>query len=146
MLNSIVRGFGLTIGRRAADNMIDNLGQSSGEYKETPALSGKQIFKTIMWSIPMMMLAGLITAFLLGGKVVKEENWYIPFLLMTLFFTFVIGKGYYDDNKKVIQSVNNYNKVLQEKERLTKETEELYISEKITKREYEVLMRKINKM
>jgi hypothetical protein len=42
--------------------------------------------------------------------------------------------------------VNNYNKVLQEKERLTKETEELYISEKITKREYEVMMRKINKM
>lgn len=146
MLNSIVRGFGFTLGRRAADNMIENMGQSSGEYKDTPSLSGKQIFKTIMWSFPMMMLAGLITAFLLGGKVVEEKNWYIPFLLMTSFFTFVIGKGYYDDNKKLITQVNNYNKRLQEKERLTKETEELYISEKITKREYEVLMKKINKM
>jgi hypothetical protein len=146
MFNSIVKGFGFTIGRRAADNMIENLAQSSGEYKESPSLSGKQIFKTIMWAFPMMMLAGLITAFLLGGKVVQEQNWYIPFLLMTSFFTFVIGKGYYDDNKKVIQNVNNYNKILQEKERLIQETEEKYISEKITKREYEVLMRKINKM
>ena len=146
MLNSIVRGFGFTIGRRAADNMIENFSQSSGEYKESPSLSGKQIFKTIMWAFPMMMIAGLITSFLLGGKVVEERNWYVPFLLMTSFFTFVIGKGYYDDNKKIISQVNNYNKVIQEKERLTKETEELYISEKITKREYEVLMKKINKM
>lgn len=146
MLNSITRGFGFTLGRRAADNMIENLSQSSGEYKETPSLSGKQIFKTIMWAFPMMMLAGLITAFILAGKVVEEKNWYVPFLLMTSFFTFVIGKGYYDDNKKIISQVNKYNKVIQEKERLTKETEELYISEKITKREYEVLMKKINKM
>jgi hypothetical protein len=146
MLNSMIRGFGLTLGRKAADNMIDSFGQSSEVNIQSPSLSGKQIVQTILWGFPMMMLAGLITSFLLGGKVVQEQNWYIPFLLMTLFFTFVIGKGYYDDNKKVIQNVNNYNKVIQEKERLTKETEELYISEKITKREYEVLMRKINKM
>ena len=146
MFNSIVKGFGFTIGRRAADNMIENLAQSSGEYKESPSLSGKQIFKTIMWAFPMMMLAGLITAFLLGGKVVQEQNWYIPFLLMTSFFKLDIGKGYYYDKKKVIQNVNNYNKILEEKERLIQETEEKYISEKITKREYEVLMRKINKM
>jgi hypothetical protein len=61
-------------------------------------------------------------------------------------FTFVIGKGYYDDNKRVIDRVNTYNKTIKEKERLTKQTEELYVSEKITKREYEVLMMKINKL
>ncbi len=146
MLNSIVRGFGFTIGRRAADNMIENLAQSSGEYKDSPSLSGKQIFKTIMWAFPMMMIAGIITVFLLAGKVVEEKNFYIPFILLTSLFTFVIGKGYYNDNKKVIDSVNQYNKVMEEKERLTKETEELYISEKITKREYDILMKRINKM
>jgi hypothetical protein len=146
MLSSITKGFGFTLGRRAADNMIENLNKSSGEYKESPSLSGKQIFKTIMWAFPMMMLAGLITAFLIGGKVVEEQNGYIPFLILTSFFTFVIGKGYYNDNKKIISQVNNYNKIHAEKERLTQETEDLYISEKITKREYEVLMRKINKM
>ena len=144
MLNSIVRGFGFTIGRRTADNMIDNLRQSSGEYKETPALSVKQIFKTIMWGFGNILLSlfigGLISGF------VGNQNAVIVGVIFWCFATFIIGKGYYDENKKIIQSVNNYNKVLQEKERLTKETEELYISEKITKREYEVLMRKINKM
>jgi hypothetical protein len=53
---------------------------------------------------------------------------------------------YYNDNKKRIQTLNYYNQVAQEKARLINETEELYISEKITKREYEVLMKKINKM
>jgi|688.fasta_scaffold1395092_1 hypothetical protein len=146
MLNSIVRGFGLTIGRRAADNMIDNLSQSSGEYKSSPSLSGKQIFKTILWSFMSMILAIFITSFLFAMEAVDEKNVYIPFLILTLLFTFVIGKGYYDDNKRVIDRVNTYNKTIKEKERLTKQTEELYVSEKITKREYEVLMMKINKL
>ena len=146
MLNSIVRGFGLTIGRRAADNMIDNLSQSSGEYKSSPSLSGKQIFKTILWSFMSMILAIFITSFLFAMEAVDEKNVYIPFLILTLLFTFVIGKGYYDDNKRVIDRVNTYNKTIKEKERLTKQTEELYVSEKINKREYEVLMMKINKL
>jgi uncharacterized protein YxeA len=126
--------------------MIDNLSQSSGEYKSSPSLSGKQIFKTILWSFMSMILAIFITSFLFAMEAVDEKNVYIPFLILTLLFTFVIGKGYYDDNKRVIDRVNTYNKTIKEKERLTKQTEELYVSEKITKREYEVLMMKINKL
>jgi uncharacterized protein YxeA len=93
-----------------------------------------------------MILAIFITSFLFAMEAVDEKNVYIPFLILTLLFTFVIGKGYYDDNKRVIDRVNTYNKTIKEKERLTKQTEELYVSEKITKREYEVLMMKINKL
>lgn len=146
MLNSMIRGFGLTLGRKAADNMIDSFGQSSEGNIQSPSLSGKQIVQTILWGFPMMLISSVISSFLFAANVVNKETVAIPFILLTILFTFVIGKDYYNTNKKRIQSLNYHNQVIQEKTRLMNETEELYISEKITKREYEVLMKKINKM
>lgn len=146
MLNSIIRGFGLTIGRRAADNMIDSFGQSSEGNTQTPSLSGKQIVQTILWGFIMMIISSVISSFLFVANVVNKETIAIPFILLTLLFTFVIGKDYYNGNKKRIQQWNYHNQAAQEKARLMNETEELYTTEKITKREYEVLMKKINKM
>jgi hypothetical protein len=146
MLNSMIRGFGLTLGRKAADNMIDSFGQSSEGNTQSPSLSGKQIVQTILWGFIMMLLSSVISTFLFVANVVNKETVAIPFILLTVLFTFTIGRDYYNDNKKRIQTLNYYNQVAQEKARLINETEELYISEKITKREYEVLMKKINKM
>jgi hypothetical protein len=146
LFNSIGRGFGLTLGRKAADNMIDSFGQSSEGNPQSPSLSGKQIVQTILWGFIMMLLSSVISTFLFVANVVNKETVAIPFILLTVLFTFIIGKDYYNSNKKRIQSLNHYNQVNQEKTRLINETEELYISEKITKREYEVLMKKINKM
>ena len=142
----MIRGFGLTLGRKAADNMIDSFGQSSEGNTQSPSLSGKQIVQTILWGFIMMLLSSVISTFLFVANVVNKETVAIPFILLTVLFTFTIGRDYYNDNKKRIQTLNYYNQVAQEKARLINETEELYISEKITKREYEVLMKKINKM
>lgn len=142
----MIRGFGLTLGRKAADNMIDSFGQSSEGNIQSPSLSGKQIVQTILWGFLMMLISSVISSILFVANVVNKETVAIPFILLTILFTFVIGKDYYNTNKKRIQSLNYHNQVIQEKTRLMNETEELYISEKITKREYEVLMKKINKM
>jgi magnesium-transporting ATPase (P-type) len=146
MLNSIVRGFGLTIGRKAADNMIENLGQSNGEYKESPSLSGKQIWKVIGWSIIHIITSLFLSIIPVVLGWVNEKNQFQAGVVIWIIGVLTFINGYYQDNKKVISQVNARRVVLEEKERLIYETEELYISEKITKREYELLMKKINKM
>ena len=154
IINSISRGFGFSIGRRMADNVMDNMGnmgKSNGVYKESPSLTGGQIFKTIMWFIPMMLLSMTVNIIydMFADSNFLDKSYhpnFTPILIIAVIFTYIIGRGYYNDNKKIIDSVNEYNKVQVEKERLIKETEEHYISEKITKREYEVLMKKINKL
>jgi hypothetical protein len=147
VISSILRGFGLTLGRKAADSIIDNLKDSTEVYKKSPSLTGAQIFKTILWLFPMMLIAGLITGLLLESNIISGYNQGGPcFGILTILFTFIIAKGYYNENKYLITQSDNYNKIKKEKERLIKETEEQYISEKITKREYEILMKRINKM
>jgi len=93
------------------------------------------------------MIAGLITGLLLESNTISGYNqWGACFGILTFLFTFIIAKGYYNENKNHITQEDNARKVKQEKERLIRETEEQYISEKITKREYEILMKRINKM
>ena len=151
IINSISRGFGFSIGRRMADNVMDGIGKSNGVYKESPSLTGGQIFKTVLWGFLMFILATFIVSMYFAftsplkstpdfGKMV------LPIILLGSFFTYTIGRGYYNDNKKVIESVNTFKEVQAEKERLIKETEDSYIGEKITKREYEILIKRINKM
>jgi hypothetical protein len=146
MLNSIVRGFGFTIGRRAADNMIDNFSQSSGEYKESPALSGKQIMKVIGWSIVHMITSLFLSIIPVVLGWVNESNQFYAGLVIWIIGVITFIKGYYQDNKKVIEEVNRHRVLIAEKQKLIDDVEQQYISEKITKREYEVLMKKINKM
>ena len=151
ILNSISRGFGFSIGRRMADNVMNGIGKSNGVYKESPSLTGGQIFKTILWGFAMLFLATFIVSlyFAFTSPINSKPDFgkmLLPIFLLGSFFTYVIGRGYYNDNKKVIESVNTFREVQAEKERLTKETEDLYIGEKITKREYEILMKRINKM
>jgi len=146
MLNSIVKGFGFTIGRRAADNMIENLGQSSGEYKESPSLSGKQVLKVMGWSILHMITSLFLSIIPVALGWVKESNQFYAGLVIWIFGVLVFIKGYYQENKKVIEEVNRHRELLAEKEKLTEEAEQQYISEKISKREYEILIKKINKL
>lgn len=148
----MIRGFGLTLGRKAADNMIDSFGQSSEGNIQSPSLSGKQIVQTILWGFPMILISILLNV-IIEMAIFDDTSTFdkssLPIgrtFLLAIFFTFFIGKDYYNSNKKRIQIANYNNQVVQEKTRLINETEELYISEKITKREYEVMMKKINKI
>jgi hypothetical protein len=146
LTSSIVKGFGFTIGRKAADNVIENLSKSSGEYKQSPSLSGKQIMKVIGWSILHTITSLFLSIIPVALGWVKESNQFTAGVVIWVFGVLVFINGYYTENKKIIEQVNRYKAVIDEKEKLTQETEQLYISEKITKREYEVLMKKINKM
>lgn len=147
VISSIFRGFGLTLGRKAADSLVDNFKDSTEVPKNTPSLTGAQIFKTFLWLFPMMMIAGIITGLLLESNTISGYNQGgTCFGVLTFVFTFIIAKGYYNENKNLITQLDNYRKLKQEKERLLRETEEQYISEKITKREYEILVKRINKM
>jgi hypothetical protein len=147
VISSILRGFGLTLGRKAADSIVDNFKYSTEVPKKTPSLTGAQIFKTFLWLFPMMMIAGLITGLLLESNTISGYNQGgAVFCILTFIFTFIIAKGYYNENKNLITQLDNHRKAKQEKERLIRETEEQYISEKISKREYEILMKRINKM
>lgn len=146
VISSILRGFGLTLGRKAADSIVDNFKYPTEVPKKTPSLTGAQIFKTFLWIFPMM-IAGLITGLLLESNTISGYNQGgACFGILTFIFTFIIAKGYYNENKNLITQLDNYSKAKQEKERLIRETEEQYISEKISKREYEILMKRINKM
>lgn len=147
VINSIFRGFGLSLGRKAAESIIDNFKDSAEVSKKTPTLTGAQIFKTFLWLFPMMMIAGLITGLLLESNIISGYNQGgTCFGILTILFIFIIAKGYYNENKNLIIQLNNYNNVKQEKERLIRETEERYIAEKITKREYEVIMKRLNRI
>jgi hypothetical protein len=146
LTSSIVKGFGFTIGRKAADNVIENLSKSSGEYKQSPSLSGKQIMKVIGWSILHIMTSLFLSIIPVALGWVQEKNQFYAGLVFWVIGVITFINGYYTENKKVIQQVNAYNTLIQEKERLTQETEDLYIQEKITKREYEISMKRINKM
>jgi len=146
MFNSIVKGFGFTIGRRAADNMIQNIGKSSGEYKKTPSLSGKQILKVIGWSILHIITSVFLSIIPVLFGLVDETNQFNAGVVIWIIGVVTFINGYYQDNKKIIKAVNDHNSIIEEKNRLIKEVEDLYISEKITKREYEVSLKRINKM
>jgi uncharacterized membrane protein len=146
ILNSVSRGFGFTIGNKMANSVVNGLSQSNGEYKQSPSLSGRQIFKTIMWGFVMIFLSILITSFVWSFGMVGPKGAVVMGAVLTVLFIYVIGKGYYKENVSMINSVNRYNEIKSEKERLTKETEDSYISGGINKREYEVLMKRINKM
>ena len=146
ILNSVSRGFGLTIGNKMANSVINNFNQPNGEYKQSPSLSGKQIFKTIMWSFVMFGLSAFIVSIVYQTHLIGIKGGVVLGILLTMFFTYVIGKEYYNSNVITIKSVNDYNTLQKHKEELIQQTEDSYVSEKITKREYEVLMKRINKM
>ncbi len=146
IINSISKGFGFSIGRRMADNVMDGIGKSNGVYKESPSLTGGQIMKVIGWSILHMITSLFLSIIPVVLGWVKESNQFTAGVVIWVFGVLVFINGYYTENKKMIEQVNHYNAVIDEKEKLTQETEQLYISEKITKREYEILMKKINKM
>jgi Fe2+ transport system protein B len=95
IVNSIVRGFGGQIGRHAANKVLN--GKQTKTIRISASLSFWQGIKTILWFFPMMFLSLLINLMFNSGDIHLVSP--IKFLLLSLFFTFVIGYGYYQENK-----------------------------------------------
>jgi hypothetical protein len=99
LTNSIVRGFGLTIGRKTANKLLD----SSKVKGPSGSLSFWQGIKTILWFIPMYIVSLFLMMF--WDMFTKDflAKTYTPNFPMIFFwaiiFTFIIGYNYYQDNK-----------------------------------------------
>jgi uncharacterized membrane protein len=154
LVNSIVRGFGSQIGRTAAVSMINSVSNDSDNVviRTSNALSFWQVVKTFLWSILMLILAVTLAAIFSGGNVHSNKFMYITIGIWS-FATFCIGRDYYKANKKQNDYYDAYNEALiKRNEAIAKlhqtieETDTAYIDGKITKREYEVLMRRTNKL
>lgn len=170
LFNSIVRGFGSQIGRTAAQTMVNSfqtneMGSSESDTSISSIVSNSltfdQIVKTFLWSILMIIVAMFFSTFIVvfahGSDKEIGNDMFFTYLIryssvIWIICTFIIGKGYYSSNKKkneLFLARYEYNKNIQSNiekvESIIKETEENYISNKITKREYEVLLSKANK-
>jgi hypothetical protein len=143
ILNSITGGFGFRIGSNLANSLMSSNGSSTIVVKDKASLSFWQVIKTILWSIPMLLIAFIIAA--ITTTIGSTASGIVTFTLWIL-FTFIIGYQYYTNNKKAIEWYNNRNNLITQAQNIIDETEKSYIAGRITKREYEVLIKKANKI
>lgn len=98
LINSVVKGFGMTLGRKAANRLTSNSQVSSPKNYLTIG----EIVKTILWFFPQCLVSIFVVMIYdtFSGKISSEN--YVPnfnlILGLAMIFTFIIGYGYY--NKK----------------------------------------------
>ena len=102
IVNSIVRGFGGQIGRHAANKVLN--GSKTKTIRVSASLSFWQGIKTILWFIPMMLLSVVVNT--IYNMIFNDhflDKGYTPnfkiIMMIAMFFTLVIGYGYYQENK-----------------------------------------------
>ena len=105
IFNSISRGFGSQIGRRAANSML-NGSNDQKVYRTSATLTFWQGIKTILWFFPNLLVALVVNLIYNGftGDLIKKD-WTPNFqsiVLIATIFTVIIGYNYYQDNKKNI--------------------------------------------
>ena len=91
LFNSISRGFGFTIGKHAANKVL-NSGKSKNNNGVKNYLSFWEGIKTMMWSVLMLFMAMLITLFITD---INSPNFPKIMLPIWAFMTFCIGYDYY---------------------------------------------------
>ena len=103
IFNSVTRGFGFTIGRRAADSMLNGSNKQK-VYRTSATLTLWQGIKTILWFFPNLLVALVVNMVynMFTGDFSKKE-WTPNFqsvVVMAIIFSIIIGYNYYQDNKK----------------------------------------------
>jgi hypothetical protein len=103
IFNSITRGFGSQIGRRAADSMLSGSNKQK-VYRASATLTFWQGIKTILWFFPNLLVALVVNMIynMFTGDFIKKE-WTPNFqliVMMAVMFSIIIGYNYYQDNKK----------------------------------------------
>ena len=135
LTNSIVRGFGFTVGKRAANSLLDNRGQSSSgpvHHSGFTIVSGTVLLGGFLGVIigailnAFMGTFGLISGILLG--------------------MYLMYRYYISSNKKYVNMVEQRTNNIKKVDGIIEEIKNNYVSNKITKREYEILMRDAEKL
>ena len=103
IFNSISRGFGGQIGRRAANSMLNGSNKQK-VYRTSATLTFWQGIKTMLWFFPNLLVALVINLIYNGftGDLIKKD-WTPNFksiVIMAVIFSIIIGYNYYQDNKK----------------------------------------------
>lgn len=100
LLNSVVRGFGTTLGRKAANRVTSNSKVSS----DRNYLTFWEGIKTILWFFPTWLLSMILVMIYDGitGKFQPNSGYDPNFNVVTFWafiFTLIIGYGYYNKKK-----------------------------------------------
>ncbi len=104
LFNSVVRGFGHTLGRKGADSITRRRNSTSSGSNGT--LTFWQGIKTILWFFPMCMVSTVVVMIFDGitGSFKANGNYNPNFgtiLVWAIIFTIIIGYNYYQDNKRL---------------------------------------------
>jgi hypothetical protein len=134
LTNSIVRGFGMTVGRRAANSMLDSAQQPSSpvRYSNFTIWSG-----TILLGGFLGCIIGIFGIALMGT---------FGFVLSVLLGMFLMNRWYVSSNKKYDKMLVVRNEQLAKIDSIVDDIEQQYIGNKITKREYQILMKDAQKL
>lgn len=102
LFNSIVRGFGMTLGRKAADKVTRT---KERQYADKNYLTFWEGIKTILW-FPVNMITSTFVVcifdFFIHFEQFKGNKIHFHFnvvLCIAIIFTFIIGYDYYNKTK-----------------------------------------------
>lgn len=130
LTNSIVRGFGFTIGKRAANSMLDSNNQQTYgkvKYNQFTIISG-----TIFLGGFLGCIIGIFGLLAMGN---------IGFYLSLPLGMFLMYRWYVSSNKKYDKMVLVRNEQIEKIDGIIENIKNDYVGNKITKREYEILMK-----
>lgn len=103
LTNSIVRGFGMTLGRKAA-NKVTNVGETIQSDKNY--LTFWEGIKTLLW-FPVNLITSTVLVFIfdlfIHFEQFKSGNGHYHFvvvLIIAIIFTYIIGYNYYNKSNK----------------------------------------------
>lgn len=137
LTNSIVRGFGNTIGRRAANSMLDN--------RQTQTSNGPVKFSTFTIITGTLFLGGFL------GTIIGVVFYLIYSSPISVYAGLLLGmylmyRYYISGNKKheiYTQEISDLKVKVREQINMI---EAKYINQEITKREYEILIKQAEKL
>ena len=137
LTNSIVRGFGNTIGRRAANSMLDN--------RQTQVTNGPIKYSSFTIISGTILLGGFFGG-IIGGILFLFVSSQISLYVGLLLGMYLMYRYYVSGNKKheiYTQEISQLKVKVREQIDLI---EAKYINQEITKREYEILIKQAEKL
>lgn len=135
LTNSIVKGFGFTVGRRAANSVLDNRGQSSSgpvHYSGFTIVSGT------------VLLGGLFG--LIIGGILNAIMGTFGLIIGLILGMYLMYRYYTSSNKKYVTMVEQRSNNIKKVDDMIEGIKNSYVSNQITKREYEILMKDAEKL
>ena len=129
LTSSIVKGFGFTVGRRAANSVLNSAAQSSNGPVHH---SG---FTIVTGTVLLGGLFGLII-----GAILNTFMGTFGVIVGVALGMYLMYRYYVSANKKYVAQVERRNEFIAKIDAIVEDTKNKYVSGQITKREYEVLL------